>query len=79
MRDASLATNPASTAPGVETWNVFDLFARRALTTALQVSGGVNNVADREPPIVRGQPGTTEQSTYDIFGRTYYVALTAQF
>lgn len=79
MLDSSLATNPASTSPGVGAYRLFDLFGHWDLSDALRLHGGVNNVEDREPPIVRGIPGNTETSTYDIYGRSYYLALSARF
>jgi outer membrane receptor protein involved in Fe transport len=79
MLDSSLATNPASTSPGVDAYHLFDVFGHWDVSEALRLTGGVNNVEDREPPIVRGIPGNTETSTYDIFGRSYYLALSARF
>jgi len=79
MLDSSLATNPASTSPGVGAYHLFDLFGHWDINESVRLQGGVNNVEDREPPIVRGVPGNTETSTYDIYGRSYYLALSARF
>ena len=41
--------------------------------------GGVNNIADEEPPIVGGTIGQTQPGTYDILGRYYYAGLQLNF
>ena len=40
---------------------------------------GVNNLFDKTPPVVSGVLGQTNASTYDVLGRTYYLAATARF
>jgi iron complex outermembrane recepter protein len=79
MRDASIATNPASTIPGVPSVSYVDLFGRWQLSEAFELHAGVNNVADEQPPVLRATPGTTEPNTYDVLGRAYYLALTTRF
>jgi iron complex outermembrane recepter protein len=79
MRDASIATNPASTIPGVPSVSYVDLFGRCQLSEAFELHAGVNNVADEQPPVLRATPGTTEPNTYDVLGRAYYLGLTTRF
>jgi outer membrane receptor protein involved in Fe transport len=75
MRALAKVSNPNSTTPNTKANNLFDLFANWGYDDHLQLSGGVNNVFDKDPPVVNGVSGTTEPSTYDILGRTYFIAL----
>jgi outer membrane receptor protein involved in Fe transport len=49
------------------------------LNDGILVRGGVNNLADEEPPIVGGTIGQTQPGTYDIIGRYYYLGLQLNF
>lgn len=79
MQHAARVTNPASTVPGVPSCSYFDLYGSWRVSDLIRVSGGVNNVADKEPPQVGTSPGSTQSSTYDIYGRQYFVAVKFSF
>jgi len=79
MRHSSLVTNPNSTVPGVSAFNYFDLYGSWQVSDLVRVHGGVNNVDDREPPLVGTSLGSTQSSTYDIYGRQYYLAVRFTF
>jgi outer membrane receptor protein involved in Fe transport len=79
MRSVQRVVNPASTTPGVPSYNLFDLFASFRVSGDFILRLGVNNVANKEPPVVSGVPGTTEASTYDVLGRTFYVSTRLNF
>ncbi|MCW5573621.1 MAG: TonB-dependent receptor [Steroidobacteraceae bacterium] len=79
MRNASKVTNPASTVPDVAAFNYFDLYGQWRVSDLLSLRGGVNNATDEAPPIVGTTPGSTQSSTYDIYGRQYYLALQFNF
>ena len=52
-------------------WKINDMFEVRA---------GVNNVADKQPPLYASQiEANTDPSTYDVLGRRYFVGLRARF
>jgi iron complex outermembrane recepter protein len=63
--------------------NYLDLSAMYEVTKTLSVRLGVNNVLDKDPPIVNefetttGAPNT--YPSYDLLGRQMYVAFTAKF
>ena len=66
--------------------NYFDLFAQYQLTKVFSVSGGVNNLLDKDPPIasstVAGAPfgnGNTYPQVYDTLGRRLFVNVTAKW
>jgi outer membrane receptor protein involved in Fe transport len=75
MRALAKVSNPNSTTPNTAASNLFDLFGNWSFDDHVQLSGGINNVLDKDPPIVNGVAGNTEPSTYDILGRTYFVAV----
>jgi iron complex outermembrane recepter protein len=79
MENVAKVTNPASTIPDVPSFNYFDLYAAWELSDSLSVSGGVNNVADEDPPVVGARPGVTQTSTYDIYGPQYFLSANFKF
>jgi len=79
QQHSSKVTNPASTTPGVDAYHYFDAFGDWSLNDTVTLRAGINNLLDKEPPQVGGTPGATHASTYDIFGRQYFVGLTAKF
>lgn len=79
MKNSARVTNTASTVPGTPSYSYFDLFGSWEVNDTLAVNGGINNLADKGPPIVGTTPGSTQSSTYDIYGRQYYVAISLKF
>lgn len=79
MRAVQRVVNPAATTPGVPSYNLFDVFASVRVSQDFTFRFGINNVADRRPPVTGGIPGTTEASTYDVLGRTFYVSTRVNF
>jgi iron complex outermembrane receptor protein len=79
MKDVTSVTRPASPAPGVEAYDLFDVTLLYKFNDNILVRGGVNNVADEEPPIVGGTIGQTQPGTYDILGRYYYLGVQLGF
>lgn len=79
MDDVTSVTRPASPAPGVPKYDIFDITLGYRLNDMFMFRGGVNNVADEEPPIVGGTIGQTQPGTYDIIGRYYYLGLQMNF
>jgi outer membrane receptor protein involved in Fe transport len=67
----------------IPAYNYFDLSASWNVLKQLQLRAGVNNLFDKEPPLVTseiiagGQANTYE--TNDTLGRQLYVAFTAKF
>jgi iron complex outermembrane recepter protein len=58
-----------------------DLSASWDITDKVQLSGGVNNVFDRQPPIVGSSAGygNTWPATYDPYGQTFYFNARVRF
>ncbi len=67
--------------------NYFDLHAAYPLTKSISVSGGINNLFDKDPPIVSTNAtaaagsanGNTYPQVYDTLGRLLYLNVTAKF
>jgi outer membrane receptor protein involved in Fe transport len=49
------------------------------VTSQIQLSGGLTNLFNKQPPRVAGAPLLTDAATYDVMGRTYYVGVKANF
>lgn len=79
MDDITAVTRPASPALGVPSYDLFDATLAYRLNDGVLFRGGVNNIADKEPPIVGGTIGQTQPGTYDILGRYYYLGLQLNF
>lgn len=79
MKNVAKVTNPASTIPDVPSYNYFDLYGRWDITESISVSGGVNNLTDKDPPVVGTRPGVTQTSTYDIYGRQFFLSTSFRF
>ncbi len=67
--------------------NYVDIAASWAIDKSLTIRGGINNIADKDPPIVGGGlagpssygNGNTFPSAYDTLGRTVFIGLTAKW
>jgi outer membrane receptor protein involved in Fe transport len=82
--DPTLETPGKETfASQIEAYNYLDLSALWRLSDAVSLRAGVNNVLDKDPPLIRngvagtGQPNTFQ--TYDLLGRQIFVGLTLDF
>jgi outer membrane receptor protein involved in Fe transport len=72
-----LMDGPGSGDPGVPAYSYFDLNANYQVTSQIQVSGGLTNLFNKQPPRVAGASLLTDAATYDVLGRTYYVGIKA--
>jgi hypothetical protein len=73
MASSSKATNPSTTTPGVPSYNLFDLF-RASRSGRSGRCGMASTISSTRPPVLNGRIGTTEASTYDVLGRTFYLS-----
>ena len=80
MASSTAVTTPNNVQPGVPSYSTFDLFARVSVTHDVELRGGIDNLFDKGPLVVNGEPpGNTDPSVYDVLGRRFFVALTAKF
>lgn len=79
LDDYTSITTPTAVLPGTSAYDSFDLFGRLAVTDGFELRGGIDNLTDREPPVVGGRLGNTDAGTYDPLGRRFYIAARAKF
>lgn len=89
LSGSPLLSNPAAVYPGYErisNYSYLDLSAALTVAKNVTLRLGVNNVLDKDPPIVLSGNcaagpcnGNTFSQTYDVLGRYLYAHLTAQF
>ncbi|WP_229205659.1 TonB-dependent receptor domain-containing protein [Duganella sp. Leaf126] len=80
-------TPPAKIEDHLASRSYFDLNAQYPLSKMITVSGGINNLFDKDPPIVSTNVtaaagfanGNTYPQVYDSMGRFIYLNLTARF
>lgn len=66
--------------PVLDDQHYFDLSFTLNATERLQFYGGVNNIADNNPPITtQGPNSNTWSATYDVLGREYFLGATVKF
>ena len=53
-----------------------DLSARYRFSDKISVYGGVSNLLEEEPPLIRNQWTNTDPNTYDAMGRQFFVGTT---
>jgi outer membrane receptor protein involved in Fe transport len=72
----------AITHPIIDDTHYIDLSAAYNVTDNLEVIAGINNLFDLDPPVLGNGAslgyGNTFPSTYDAFGRTFFLNLTAK-
>ena len=65
------------------TWSCVDLSARWTIRRGLDLRGGVNNLFDKDPPIVTRElisgGAANSYELYDGLGRQLFLAMTAKF
>jgi iron complex outermembrane receptor protein len=80
----NVLTNLATTTRGTNSYNVFNLFGGIDVNENLSISGGVDNLFDKDPPIYGASPtvnawGQTLTNVYDVLGRRYYATVRLRF
>ena len=82
IKDASYATNKATTVRPVGAYGILDAFGSYEINKQISLRGGIDNLTDRDPPRVGVNPGQTAAAGitnpqyYDVLGRRYYMSVT---
>ncbi len=70
----------------IPAYNYFDLTGNWRVRDGFTIRGGINNIFDKDPPIISGGAGPTGPlngntfpGVYDALGRTMFVGLSAKF
>lgn len=77
--DNALNVLSTSNAPGVPTYNYFDVFASYRPANGVTLQAGMNNIANKTPPYFTQTAPFTDSSTYDVVGRAFYVRGSVKF
>jgi outer membrane receptor protein involved in Fe transport len=82
---AQKVQSPTTRILGVPSYDLFGLQAAWNINTTYSVRAGVDNVLDKEPPVVGANPGvnnalgSTMPGYYDVLGRRYFIGARASF
>jgi iron complex outermembrane recepter protein len=86
VENAARVLSPTSTVQDTASYDQFDLYAGWKVNDTLSLRAGIENLLDKNPPIVGANPqggndgvGSTDPSVYDILGRRYFLGLKAKF
>jgi iron complex outermembrane recepter protein len=80
MVDPTFLTNPATALQGVPAYVYYGLDASYQFKKIpLNLRAGIDNIANKGPPEVRGTPSVTSPTTYDTVGRRFYIGGTLSF
>lgn len=81
MRDLEGGVNSSN--PGVPAFDYFDLdghyYLPTGLDTDVELTAGITNLFDKQPPFVAGAPLLTDAATYDVLGRRYFANFKVTF
>jgi outer membrane receptor protein involved in Fe transport len=78
MKYFAKVTDPTDTTPDVPAYSYFDVDAHWKISKT-ELSAGITNVSDKQPPAIAGASLNTDAGTYDIIGRAYFVSLKQKF
>ena len=84
IENAIAASQPTTTILPTLSYNLFNLSAGYDFTERFSARLGVDNLFDRQPPVVGAQPGVTDgagstnPSIYDVLGRRFYLSFKAK-
>jgi outer membrane receptor protein involved in Fe transport len=86
VENVAKVLSPTATVADTASYDNFDLFGGWQLTDHVSLRAGIENLLDKQPPVVGANPqggndgvGNTDASVYDILGRRYFVGLKAKF
>ncbi len=79
VKDASFVLTPANVRPGVDAYNLWDMFATIKASEKMSFRFGVNNLLDKGIPVVNSSQTGTDAALYDIIGRSFYMGVKVGF
>jgi outer membrane receptor protein involved in Fe transport len=71
MDDVTAVTRPQSPAPGVPSYELFDVLLGYNFTDNITLGATLTNVLNKDPPLVAASPGNTDRGLYDVLGRMW--------
>jgi iron complex outermembrane recepter protein len=79
LKDATFVTTPTNVQVGVKAYNLWDMFASVKAAEKIEFRFGVNNLFDRDLPIVASNQVQTDTALYDVIGRSFYMGVKLGF
>jgi len=79
MKDVSAVLTPNAVAAGVPEYDLFDLFTTLKVNKSFEIRGGINNLFDKQPPVVSSAQNGADPSVFDFIGRQFYVGVKVKF
>ncbi len=79
LDDVSKVNTPSNIAVGVPSYNTWDAFASFKVGEGYELRMGVNNLFDRQLPVVASNQTSTDVAQYDLIGRSFYVGFKLKF
>ena len=78
---SSVDDTESSVVDTLDAYSLFDLGVALDLSESVKLTGGVKNLMDQEPQLLgdNQQQANTWPSTYDVFGRTFYLSTKFSF
>ncbi len=84
--DAAIMRQPTATQLGVGSYDLFSLVAGYQVNDRMALRGGIDNLFDKQPPVVGANPAagnnnaaSTNAQYYDILGRRAFVGIKMSF
>ncbi len=75
MKDVTAVTTPANPGVGVPAYSLVDLLGSYEINKTWQVRAGITNLGNHGPVLVSSSQFSTDQSVFDVIGRSYYVGV----
>ena len=70
----------------ISSYSYFDFYANYVVSEGISVSFGIDNLTDKDAPVVGGEAASTSYNTgntfpayYDMLGRTYKASVSLRF
>jgi iron complex outermembrane receptor protein len=84
IENSIAASQPTTTILPTRQYNLFNLSAGYEFSRNFSARLGIDNLFDKQPPVVGAQPGVTDgagntnPSVYDVLGRRFYLSVKAR-
>jgi outer membrane receptor protein involved in Fe transport len=75
MKDNSAVLTPATAQVGVPAYALWDLFASVNINDEFELRAGINNLLDKDLPLVSSSQNGTDTALYDPIGRSFYAGV----
>lgn len=78
-KDVTCVASPNACLRPTDAYNLLDLFGGFVVNDHIRFTAGIDNLLNKDPPVVGGTLGNTNLGEYDLVGRTYWAGVRIQF